>query len=63
MKKFLLCLALLIGFADGSILKIDGFPRIFVSLPTMEFFIEGLPIPIPISDVLVWKYIPDNLVM
>jgi hypothetical protein len=63
MKKYLLLIALLIGFKDGSTLAIDGFPRVFVSIPTMEFFVEGLSVPIPMADVVVWGYWPDNLVM
>ena len=59
MKKLLLCLALLIGLADGSVLVLPGFPIMLIT-PT-AIIIEGVEIPIEAVEAL--QYVPDNAVM
>lgn len=59
MKKLLLCLALLIGLSDGSVLAIPGFPLVVIT-PT-EIIISG--VPLPIEDVKALRYVPDSAVM
>lgn len=59
MKTLLICLALLLGLSDGSVLVFPGCPLVVVT-PEMLTIDE---IPFPISSVKALRYVPDNLVM
>jgi hypothetical protein len=59
MKKFLLCLALLIGLSDGSIIRFPGFP--LVDITPIEITVMGITFPIEYVKAL--RYVPDSLVM
>ena len=59
MKKFLFCLALLIGLSDGSIILFPGFPLVVIT--PAEIIVEG--ISLPIENVKALRYVPDSLVM
>ena len=59
MKNFLLCLALLLGLRDGSIVFFGGYPLIMVS--ATEIVVDSIAFPIETIERI--RYVPDNLVI